>query len=263
MANTFVTTNNAGISTTTATVTAAQFGALQSANLLAKESFYSVDGILYRAKSVNTYEPVTAGLNNRSTWTGKPAPASYIGYWVITDIGTPSSMWYSNGTTWRPGHGGTIVLNQINTDMTKTDANATEDIMWSYTLPTGMMGPNDTLAVSAKASWTGTVATKSLRLYLNNSVMAAVDNGASASVTGTKWNRQMITNRNSYSSQIGEVSGYAGSGGQLAGAFNTAAVDTSAAGVVVSVKGQFAAGGNVGSSIVLTQVVLELIPGTA
>ena len=74
-----------------------------------------------------------------STYAGLPAVSSNSGKnYQVTDIGTGGSLWYSNGTIWKPQSG--IVNLFTTTTQVNTNAVINDVTLATYTLPAGIMG---------------------------------------------------------------------------------------------------------------------------
>ena len=60
----------------------------------------------------------------------KPAPAEYIGMAIITDIGDPYSVWFSDGMNWKPYAGSLVIeqAHQTGNAMTGSGAGGTSDL---------------------------------------------------------------------------------------------------------------------------------------
>lgn len=103
------------------------------------------------------------------TWSGKPAAASYSGAMIrISDVGpvTSGSLWISNGTDWRPINGHTLLSTL---DAVQSTAGAiTETILYTYTIPAGLLRNKDSLRVQLWANKSGSTYRCTTRIKANS-----------------------------------------------------------------------------------------------
>jgi hypothetical protein len=129
---------------------------------------------------------------------------------------------------WQPAQGSAIELDAQLFDVTFTDDKTSEQVLWEYTLPPGLLRENWSIELETKCTFGAfaTAVTRGLRLYLGSAQMAGINNGGSTSVVTSKWHGVAVDNRNSFSSQIGEAAGFAGVGAQQSGvSFQTTTAD--------------------------------------
>jgi len=164
------------------------------------------------------------GLTPTYTWATKPLASAYTGRAFISDIGG-GSIWYSNGTYWKPING-FVTLAYQNSGFSLVTNTGADTTVFTYNAPAGLLGLNGTYQISGR--FTAIDAGANAK-YFNFLLGASVLCSAPMSATGTNAIHavQKIQNRNSESVQIGDnaVLNYT----TTTGGFSVGAVDTSAA----------------------------------
>lgn len=128
-------------------------------------------------------------------------------------------------------------------------ADTNENTLFSYAVPGGMMGPNDSLRVSVVVSTTNSANNKTLRLKFGGTQVRAIVYTTSAQATSSV----RISNRNTLTQQVIQIQG----DGTSTSTANTASQDTSTPTPII-LTGQLALGTE---SLVLESVLVELIRG--
>lgn len=129
-----------------------------------------------------------------------------------------------------------------------------ETTLATIPIPAGAMGANGMLRVRPKFTYTGNTNLKTLRVRFGGTSLWFGDNGSNASNIGSLPFID-IHNRGVANSQIGTPGSVAGVNYQLAGAFLTAAVDTTAA-QNLTITGQLANGSD---TITLEAYTVEIL----
>jgi hypothetical protein len=113
-----------------------------------------------------TFKPLTY------TWATKPAAAAgNSGQMIwIEDSNILGSLFISTGTRWVPVNGHLLLAAQ-NAGVTKTDANTTEAVLFSTTVPGGLLGPNGALRITCIWSHTATTTGKTMKVTLGGSAV--------------------------------------------------------------------------------------------
>ena len=102
------------------------------------------------------------------TWANKPAAADFIGTILVTDLFVPA-YFYSDGTNWLPV-GGHVLLGADSDRAAQNlrhDANTTETIVATVTLPAGLLNTRGFLDIKYGMRTDTSAATKTFRVYMN------------------------------------------------------------------------------------------------
>ena len=147
----------------------------------------------------------------------KPSPSKYIGMAIITDIGDPYSVWFSDGMNWKP-YAGSLVIEQAHQSgnaMTGSGAGGTSDLGFglssTYTvfplgkqfdLLAGIIGNHGSVRVKAKFTATNNANTHEVGLGSGLKYTTAVFISSSS---GSAWDTKIlditISNRGSETSK--------------------------------------------------------------
>lgn len=147
--------------------------------------------------------------------------------------------------------GHVVALAQSHVQITAPN-DTNENTLWSVVIPGGLMGPNDTLRITARGSCTSSANNKTLRLRVGGTAMGQVQATNTVSVPLNAG----FSNRNSQSSQIGGLNTAVAGSTYVA---LTSAVNT-AQPFAIAITGQLALGTE---SLTLESVLVELIPGVS
>lgn len=147
----------------------------------------------------------------------KPKPSEYIGMAIITDVGDPYSVWFSDGMNWKP-YAGSLVIEQAHQSgnaMTGSGAGGTSDLGFglssTYTvfplgkqldLLAGIIGNHGSVRVKAKFTATNNANTHEVGIGSGLKYTTAV---FIASSSGSAWDTKIlditISNRGSETSK--------------------------------------------------------------
>lgn len=103
-----------------------------------------------------------------STWAARPAPAAVPAYTRIwfSDIGIDGgSLWWSNGTRWKPV-GGVCRLLRTVTPISKSNANTSQGNLSTYTMPAGLMRTGDALELDGLFEYPNSATTKTIGCFV-------------------------------------------------------------------------------------------------
>lgn len=161
--------------------------------------------------------------------------------------------WFTNGVRWRP-RGGLLYVK--NTPASLPDTTSTETDVWSYTIPSGLLGPNDIISSNWFWSYTNNATNKQFKLYFGGQGWVDLTTNAGAGFRGHS--RVMMRNSNTvqvWPSSIHGVS-FADGSGSSGGAL-IRHVDTTQD-VIVKAAGKWASAGGGANSITLEYLSLRL-----
>lgn len=197
------------------------------------------------------------------SWKDRPDPTTYVGDVIFRDIGVRGSRWTSDGLYWHPAGGNPIVLDVQNFDVAYTDDRTTEQVLYEYHIPPGLMRENYAIEVMAKNTWGafGSAVTRSLRFYVGSAQLGATNNGGATALTSTKWHGFSFENKNALGSQIGEANGYAGVAAQQSSVGFTTSTADSTKYIALQIRGIITTLGSGTMTNALNAVRLTLIPG--
>lgn len=114
---------------------------------------------------------------------------------VGPDAAGQYSEWYSNGVRWRPRSG---LIHVKPTPAALPDTTSTETDLWSFTIPAGLIGPNDLLSCNAFWTYTNNATNKDMKLYFGGQTWSHLATNAGAGFRGTTY----LAMRNSQVSQV-------------------------------------------------------------
>jgi len=109
--------------------------------------------------------------SNRYTWASLPPAASVAPYTeaFVVDFGV---LFYTDGAYWRPVGGRALLSNQL-TDITMA-VNAAEQVLWSYSIPPGLVFPGASLEFQFNGEKLGGVAdTFTFRIKINGNTLTS------------------------------------------------------------------------------------------
>ena len=154
------------------------------------------------------------------------------------------------------------VLDQQHTDSSKSDANTDEAILYSYTIPGGLVGPNDSLILKLSWEFTNHTVNKNRRVRLGGIAGTQMQYDASGSGALGFEDEVKITNRGATNSQISSrvLGNSTVFGSQSAGSFARASKDMTVDQDLV-VTGAWATAGDGSKLITLCSVTLIHLPG--
>lgn len=177
--------------------------------------------------------------------------ASKNTFYRITDLGTGSALFYSNGSYWIPCGEQLIYVNNIGATLTGT---TTETVLSTFTFPSKLASPNMTIVASSLWSTTNNANNKTLRARLNGT--SGTEFLSVAISTSTSFQTEtMIRHRNSVASQIGMSAGTTTQYGLSGNAVVTSNIDMSSANRDIVLTGQLA---NSSDSIILRAYTISL-----
>lgn len=161
--------------------------------------------------------------------------------------------WYSNGVRWRP-RGGLLMVK--NTPASLPDTTSTETDIWQYTIPAGLLGPNDIVSSHWFWSYTNNATNKQFKLYFGGQSWVDLTTNAGAGFRGHS--RVMMRNSNSVQVWPSSIHGVAfADGSGSSGAALIRNVDTTQD-VVVKAAAKWASGGGGANNITLEYLALRL-----
>ena len=150
------------------------------------------------SKNIIPYSPA------RFRFKKKPSPSEYIGMAIITDIGDPYSVWFSDGMNWKP-YAGSLVIEQAHQSgnaMTGTGAGGTSDLGFGlsstysvfplgkqFDLLAGIIGTHGSVRVKAKFTATNNANTHECGLGAGLKYTTPVFIASSA---GSAWDTKII-----------------------------------------------------------------------
>lgn len=151
---------------------------------------YRVDTARNKATGVGTYASLTelAAVNAAGYTRGSVAL-------VGPDATGQYSEWYSNGIRWRPRSG---ILHVKPTPASLPDTTSTETDLWSFTIPAGLIGPNDVLSCNVFWTYTNNATNKDMKLYFGGQLWSHLTTNAGAGFRGMTY----LAMRNSQVSQV-------------------------------------------------------------
>lgn len=148
-----------------------------------------------------------------------------------------------------------LVLAQSHAPATKTDANTTEALLWSMTLPGGTLGPNDTLRLWSRWNFPNTASTKIMTAKLGGTIISGhawISSNASAGIV------TLLSNRGALNSQIVTHDGWGGAVGSHWNGFPAVAINT-AVNQTLSLHAAWEVAGTGTEAITLESVIVELL----
>lgn len=181
-----------------------------------------------------------------------PAPTSFIGTALVTDVGPRGTLFRSDGNEWGVVGGQCVLLHKTTPAPTTALTGSTaETVLDEFLIPGGLLGPNGGLIVFHKITTTNSANTKTLRVRLGGLAGTTVTDPqwtTNATITNTTW----IENTGSVSSQIGSNGNPLGSGSS--NSWRTAAINTNN-NFLLTITGQLA---NAADSfqLITTRIVL-------
>lgn len=214
------------------------------------------------AASTNEIVSGISGLSSlpitTTTWASLPTPSARgVGLTFVTDVGVSGSLWYSNGTTWGLANGSCILF--LSAVPVTLSATTSEEVLFSGTIPAGLMGVNGALRCSPLFTFTNSGNNKTFRLRtgataLTGSIWAA---NVATTLVSQEAIPQTWRNRGVANSQITFVAANAHTGSQSSTA-NTATTEDTSVGMTFAITGQKA---SAGETITLEGFTLELLRG--
>jgi hypothetical protein len=165
--------------------------------------------------------------------------------WTADDKGLPVGF---SGLSYGQDVGLQLTIAQQHTAVV-CPADTAENTLFSYTIPGGLMGPNDSLRISVIATNTSSANLKTVRIRFDGTVIRS-----QALNTGSQWSIQIrVSARNSTQQQVVQVLPDASSVLPLVSPFKDMTTPT-----LLTVTGQLGLGSE---SLTLESVLVELLRG--
>lgn len=172
---------------------------------------------------------------------------------VGPDAAGQYSEWYSNGIRWRPR---SALIHIKPTAASLPDTTTTETDLWSFTIPAGLLGPNDLISAAYFWNYTNNTTLKDMKLYFGEQVWMQTTTNAGAGFRGTSY----AAMRNSQVNQVwaSALHGVAyADGSNSSGGSNLRTVDTKQD-VVIKAAAKWASGAGGTNKITLEYVAIRL-----
>lgn len=191
-----------------------------------------------------------------SLWSSLPTPDEFgVGLVFVSDVGVSGSLWYSNGTTWGLANGSCLLFQMAVS--VSVSATTSEEVLFSGTLPAGIMGINGALRCSPIFTVTNSANTKTLRIRTGSTALGGSAWAANSITTQASQESIPIVwrNRGAVNSQITYVAATGHITTQSSTANTTHTEDTSVA-MTFAITGQKV---SAGETITLEGFTLELL----